>query len=222
MKISWIIFSAFVLLHCANLQSEFHDAAMVANGRGNCRTYPTSYTVSGASYTCAWNGTNLQLVCTGPTTTGTIQYPSLQKFIDETKIVARFFLTRITITGAGPSTTNYSYDSQDRLSGISIAAAGVTSLTYGYNAFDAQGRPTAGLYNLSASGFTCVNANIVRSYNDSARTMTETISGGVGILCSPSTSTSTYDAETGIDTTVVASPGGTTTKTITGKGNVCM
>ncbi|MBV6494545.1 MAG: hypothetical protein LDLANPLL_02578 [Turneriella sp.] len=222
MKFLLILPCLLLFSKCAQIQSDFRDAAITANGGGNCRTYPTGYTTGGNAYTCSWNGTALQLTCTGPTTTGTIQYPSLQKFIDEPKVVGRFFLNKITITGSGPSTSTYSYDASDRLTGISVSAPSLTSMTYSYSAFDAQGRPTSGQYNISASGFNCVNANIVRSYNDSARTMTEAITGGTGLLCFAITTTSTFDAETGIDTLVVASPGGTTTKTVTGKAQVCL
>jgi len=221
MKKVWIFIVCVTLAHCAQLQSDFREAALSADGGGNCRTYPTGYTTGGNAYTCSWNGTALQMVCDGNGNHYVYQYSSLQKFVTETKIVGRLFVTSITITGSGPSTSMYTYDASDRLTNISTSASGA-ALNYAFTAFDAQGRPTSGLYNISASGFNCVNANIVRSYNDAARTLTESITGGTGVLCSTITATSTFDAETGIDTLVVASPGGTTTKTVTGKAQVCL
>lgn len=226
MKKITIVTLCFTAVGCAQLQSDFRDAAIAADasaaaGGENCRTYPTGYNTGGNTYTCTWNGGSLQFVCSGPSNVQTLQYPSLKKFIEEPKIVARFFFTSSTISGSGASTSTFSYDGSDRLVGISIAASGITSLTYAYSTFDGNGRPISGLYNLSAAGFTCVNANVTRNYNDSARTMTESISGGTGILCTASSSTSTYDAETGLDVSIVASPGGTFTKSITGRNRIC-
>lgn len=211
-------------VHCAQLQSDFREAALAAGGAAdgsNCRTYVTAYVNGGNNYACSWNKDTLQYICSGNGNTYTYQYPSQRKFVDETKVLGRTFLSTATITGSGASTTVYSYDASDRLTTMFISA-GTASLTYSYSTFDGQGRPTAGLYNISASGFSCVNAVIAQSYNDGARTVSQTISGGAGILCTPISSTTTYDTETGAATTTVASPGGTSTNTLTGKAQFCL
>ena len=216
------VLSMGLFTRCAQLQSDMREAVLAGAGpQTKCRYYVTSYTTGGNIYTCSWNNATLQLICNGPTNTYTYQYPSLKKFITEPNVVGKLFLTSIVITGSGASTIIYSYDSSDRLAGSTITVPSVATLNYSYSTFDGSGRPLTGTYNISASGFTCINASVSRSYNDAARTMFESVSGGTGAICAASSSTSTYDAVTGIDIQVVASPGGTTTKTINSTSQIC-
>lgn len=221
MRYIWFGIFALILAQCAQLQSDFRDAAIIANGGGNCRTYATGYINAGNMYTCSWNGAAFQYICSGNGNVYTYQYPSLKKFIEETKVFGRTFITSTTITGSGPSITTYTYDLSERLAAMTITAAG-SNLAYNYTTFDSQGRPTAGIYNASVSGIFCTNAIVTQSYNDSARTASFVITGGTGLLCTTITSTSTYDAETSVATTSVTTPGGTTTNSITGKAKVCI
>lgn len=219
MKKITIFFCLIAVARCAQLQQEIIDETSALGG--NCRKYPTSYTSGANSYTCSWNAASLQFVCVGGGNTVTYQYPSLRKFIDEIKIPARFFMTAVTSVGASNSTTTMTYDSSDRLA-TWTTVTGSTTQIYTYSNYDGSGRPQSGLYNITSGGFSCVNASLVRTYNDSARTMSESVSGGTGLICTVFSSTSTYDTVTGFDVVVVASPGGTTTKTINATSQFCM
>jgi YD repeat-containing protein len=218
MKIIYFFTFTIGFAGCAQLQQEVVDQTNALSA--DCRKYPTSYSSGGNNYTCSWNSGSLQFVCVGGGNTVTYKYPSLEKFVEEIKVYARIFMTSITSVGSSNSTTTMTYDNSGRLT-TWVTVTGATTLTYSYTSYDAAGRPQSGLYNISSGGFTCTNATITRTYNDAVRTMNESISGGVGALCSASSVTSTYDKETGVDIVVVATPGGTTTKTINSTAQVC-
>lgn len=188
---------------------------------GTCRTYPTAADVSvrqgattqNARLTASFNTSNNTMTITTLTaagvtcTTSVDTYQSRADFVDEIRVIPGVTLTtmRSTTNSAGcggvNSSVTYAYDGQRRLTSFSTLVLGVTSTT-SYTAWDSSGRPTVGSF---------PGATINNSYNDAARTLTQSqTSGG-----STSTTTVTYDANGNQVTSVVTSGNVTSTTTFT-------
>ena len=191
------------------------------SGSGTCRTYPTATNVAVTQFnttmtarlTASFNTSNntntiTTISATGATCTTSVDtYRSKDDFVDEVRVVPGLTLVMARATTNSPScggvnsTVSYAYDSQRRLTSFSTTALGVTGATT-YTAWDSSGRPTVG-------GFP--GTTIQNVYNDAARTLTQTQTGGGSV----STSTITYDANGNQVTSVVTSGNVTSTTTFT-------
>ena len=204
-----------------------------------CRNYPTAYTsvtVSSASVatvtsSASYNTSTFQLTTpftfadnqgTAYTAVFVFSYSSTADFVDEVSVIpplTRWTGLSMTSTGSfgtiSSAQTN-SFDAQKRWTRNVSTTPGAASLTTTYTAWDSVGRPTAGSLSTEA-GLT----TIAVSYNDGARTQTQT-SSTIGFPTY--VGVTTYDANGNLVQTVATTNGATvatTTATIASTGRVC-
>lgn len=183
------------------------------DGDGECRTFATAKTltleVQGMSFpgqeTCSFDGASLTYACTVVGTDGTTTtvrtYSSLGDFVAEGAAVGTVRVARVDTTGdTTPETAQvYNYDGEGRPTGSSTEQTGAGEMvrTEAFTAWDAAGRPTAGIEDWTLSVQSCAGREVGFTYDDGARTSTFTASGGTGPDCValPTRITGEFDAD---------------------------
>ena len=189
--------------------SETSQKGSTAGAAGSvqvCRNFPAAAAIattsgpysSNMAQACSYSGATHEITCTykysdsmgcRSTSVAAAKYLSAADIVDEAKVVPPLYLvTGVSTTATGscgmqPSSVDYFYDDQRRLTQMVVKSASGAQTT-NYTAWDKAGRPTTGV----ASG---LGPAIMHSlaYDDTARTLTLT-TGSQGIM---SVITTTYD-----------------------------
>ena len=187
-----------------------------------CRRYATAYTVSSTgkfvTVSCAFERASLAMTCTtdaGDVTVTT--WATIEDAVGEYRPIGlrRAAGTEETIaftSGECRLSRDFHYDGAGRLTALTVtidpdAPCGTNEATY--DTWDADGRPTHGLEN-GVGGETCVAGEVSFAYDDAARAITTTHSGGTD--CVAFTTVLNHDAD-GLRTTAVNGTSGAVTST---------
>jgi hypothetical protein len=157
--------------------SESGDASDGGPPQPDCRTYPTEYVFASslgadATYTCthAETADGFDRICEQADATDTEHWASTADFVNEAGAVGvRHVLSSTRELFGTDYVTTFQYDDAGRL--VEILQDGETLAVY--DAWDDLGRPTHG----SAHGG-CEGGEIAWAYDDAARTITTTRTGG--------------------------------------------
>jgi hypothetical protein len=188
-----------------------------------CRNYANAYTqaVTGpngnstSTVQCGYDTSQNLLTCFYVSQGGVtcnrqdIKYASLADFVDEVQsvppVIRQVSDTYVLTSSCGsPSrTTNYTYDSQRRLTRATDQASGFSN---NYTAWDSKGRATV------ANNPGPPSTNYTWSYSESTRTQVQTTQASGQTF----TATTVYDANGNIASITTVAPAGTFTTTNTG------
>ncbi|HEY7819567.1 MAG TPA: hypothetical protein VIG29_15190 [Vicinamibacteria bacterium] len=140
---------------------------------GDCRRYMTSMSENGTAFSCVFERGTATLRCSsGPFLERTWEYADIDDFISEVSAPNRI-LARVRSSSGGAlgsfarTETEYRYDTQGRLlERVRVGASPVGSETLDtarYTAWDALGRPTAGIVTGPAG-----SENLILRYDDAS------------------------------------------------------
>lgn len=160
-----------------------------------CRNYVTNYKYtsggSTSSKVSSWDrGT---LIYTLESDSEKYYYSSLKDFVDAGRSIGRALHTKVV---APTYTGTITYNAQQQMTASAYTGSITVNVTC--SAWDSNNRPTSCLQ----TSATCANLVISHSYDDAARKINRTFTGGTGGGCAASTNTDTFDANLNIVSSV--------------------